>query len=144
MIFHVCFSCAFAGEVITCSRDVTLVYYLTKGWSKELGGCFVDLEAADAPGGRRIYVPQFNTAVLFRVPRFHQVTPVTTTRPRWVWGGGGREAGERLSWAGAAGPQQGHDAGQALGHAPLGIYFVFRDAAQVFDIWLVPAARPAV
>lgn len=109
------------GEVLTCSRDVTLVYHLTRDWTEEMGGCFVDLEAAglqgrpavaelgarvrthlqapskrllcqqpcpaalpcaDARGRQRIHVPQFNSAVLFRVPRYHSVTPVATDRPR--------------------------------------------------------------
>eukprot|EP00887_Chlorella_sp_A99_P003532 scaffold7.g3532.t1 len=64
------------GEVITCSRDLTL------DWTANMGGLLVDLEACDAPGSRREYVPKFNSAILFTVPRYHQVTPVTTDRPR--------------------------------------------------------------
>lgn len=100
-----------AGEVVTCSRDLTCVYYLTKDWTAAMGGALVDLEAdeegeeggdaddgdaaaaaaaarggaaaagegADAAGGGggvqhpaqrcrgRLYVPQWNSAVFFRV-----------------------------------------------------------------------------
>ena len=31
------------GKVIECSRDITLVYYLTTGWEESDGGAFVDL-----------------------------------------------------------------------------------------------------
>lgn len=89
-----------------------------------MGGCLVDLEADPEPepapqaaasgssggGGAaqhpaaqhpaqqrqgRVYVPEFNTAVFFRVPRYHSVTPLTTTRPRCAGGG---------PFGGAAGP----------------------------------------
>jgi hypothetical protein len=35
------------GEVILCSRDVTLVYHLTKNWTEEMGGALVDLETGE-------------------------------------------------------------------------------------------------
>jgi Rps23 Pro-64 3,4-dihydroxylase Tpa1-like proline 4-hydroxylase len=90
------------GEVITCSRDLTCVYYLTKDWTADMGGAFVDLEADPEPGPSsngtagsgggssgsggggsmvqhpaqqrpgRVYVPEFNSAVFFRVPRYHR------------------------------------------------------------------------
>ena len=59
------------------SRDVALVYYLTRGWRADLGGCLVDLEG---PG--ELIVPEFNTLVAFRVPRLHEVTRMATDRPR--------------------------------------------------------------
>ena len=31
----------------------------------------------------QVYVPQFNSVVAFRVPRYHQVTPVSSTHPRY-------------------------------------------------------------
>jgi hypothetical protein len=34
------------GEVVLCSRDVTLVYHLTKNWTEEMGGALVDLETS--------------------------------------------------------------------------------------------------
>jgi Rps23 Pro-64 3,4-dihydroxylase Tpa1-like proline 4-hydroxylase len=76
---------------------VTCVYYLTKDWQESMGGAFVDLEAppaaaaaaaaADSSGEQglqqgRVLVPRFNTAVFFRVPHYHMVTPLTTDRPR--------------------------------------------------------------
>ena len=32
------------GEVVLCSRDVTLVYHLTKNWTEEMGGALIDIE----------------------------------------------------------------------------------------------------
>jgi hypothetical protein len=32
------------GEVVLCSRDVTLVYHLAKDWTEEMGGALIDLE----------------------------------------------------------------------------------------------------
>ena len=31
----------------------------------------------------QVYVPQFNSVVAFRVPRYHQVTPVSSSHPRY-------------------------------------------------------------
>lgn len=56
---------------------MTVVYYLTKEWRESDGGVLVDLQT-----GTR-HVPLFNSAVLFTVPRFHEVTPVTAARPRF-------------------------------------------------------------
>lgn len=90
--------------MVSCSRDLTCVYHLTKDWTAGMGGAFVDLEAgpsedeaAAAAGGEaeegmeggggsgaaaggagglqhpaqqargRLYVPEFNSAVFFRV-----------------------------------------------------------------------------
>ena len=104
---------------MTCSRDVTVVYHLTPGWQESWGGLLVDLEAAVVPtqqaqrqqqgtaataaggmaaaaaGAGKAYVPLFNSAVFFRVPRYHSVTPLLTDRPRW-----GRGAGAGLVFAG--------------------------------------------
>ena len=66
-----------AGAGVLASRDVALVYYLTRGWRADLGGCLVDLEG---PG--ELIVPEFNTLVAFRVPRLHEVTRMATDRPR--------------------------------------------------------------
>lgn len=61
------------------------MYYCTKDWKDEhgketeanranfpLGGAFVDVEAND-----KKFVPEFNSLVLFKVPRRHYVEPVT-------------------------------------------------------------------
>lgn len=37
---------------------------------------------------RRAYVPKWNSAVVFRVPRYHAVTALTTDRPRYSVRGG--------------------------------------------------------
>lgn len=58
---------------------MALVFYLTRDWTAEHGGQFVDL----AGGGRREYVPAFNCAVAFEIPRWHAVAPVAGPRPRY-------------------------------------------------------------
>lgn len=65
-------------EIIQCSRDVAIIYYLTKGWNAEMGGVFRDLE------GKKEFVPEFNSLVAFQVPRYHEVTAVAiTSAPRY-------------------------------------------------------------
>lgn len=58
------------GEVY--ERDLAIVLYLSKAWTFEMGGLFVDL-AGNPP---RPIVPKFNSLVCFNVPRLHQVTPI--------------------------------------------------------------------
>ena len=65
------------GSVVKCSRDVALIYYLTQDWKTEYGGVLVDV-----PTGRR-FTPEFNSVVLFQVPRYHEVTAVKVERPRY-------------------------------------------------------------
>lgn len=65
------------GTVIQCSRDIAVIYYLTKDWDKEHGGALVDCQTGER------YVPSFNSAVIFQVPRYHEVTEVTSERPRY-------------------------------------------------------------
>jgi 2OG-Fe(II) oxygenase superfamily len=62
---------------ILCSRDVAMVYYLTKDWTSANGGCFVDL------AGGEIVCPEFNTCILFHVPRLHRVEPVLLGHVRY-------------------------------------------------------------
>lgn len=59
------------------SRDVAVVLHLTPGWGLADGGAFVD----HAGGSARC--PTFNTLVVFRVPRMHEVSPVTTRAARY-------------------------------------------------------------
>jgi Rps23 Pro-64 3,4-dihydroxylase Tpa1-like proline 4-hydroxylase len=40
------------GSIQTCSRDIAVIYYLTRGWREEEGGHLVDLEA---PAGGAAY-----------------------------------------------------------------------------------------
>jgi Rps23 Pro-64 3,4-dihydroxylase Tpa1-like proline 4-hydroxylase len=55
------------GKVVLCSRDIAVIYYLTKKWSREDGGLLKDL------AGGTDFVPQFNSLIAFRIPRMHQV-----------------------------------------------------------------------
>jgi hypothetical protein len=94
------------GEVIECSRTLAIVYYASRVWRPEWGGALIDLEAGgsapqqqqqqpaetaaacaaarraaaragvEVPAGSRVVLPKFNRLVAFRVPRYHQVTPV--------------------------------------------------------------------
>eukprot|EP00040_Diaphanoeca_grandis_P024859 m.137114 g.137114 ORF g.137114 m.137114 type:complete len:326 (-) comp29905_c0_seq1:335-1312(-) len=67
------------GSIQLCSRDVALIFYLTKDWNKKLGGLFVDHGIDEAVEN----VPEFNSAILFKVPRLHAVTAVTGERFRY-------------------------------------------------------------
>ena len=53
--------------MVKYSRDIAVIYYLTKNWTKEMGGSLVDLET------NRKYVPEFNSLIAFTVPRWHEV-----------------------------------------------------------------------
>lgn len=65
------------GEIVQCSRSIAIIYYLTKCWSREKGGLLIDCETGDC------YVPEFNSLVAFRIPRFHVVTPVVPPHERY-------------------------------------------------------------
>jgi hypothetical protein len=66
-------------RVVECSRDIALIYYLTKDWKREYGGVLRDEETGTD------YVPIFNSAVAFRVPRRHSVSAVVKApRPRYT------------------------------------------------------------
>ncbi|PNH05048.1 hypothetical protein TSOC_008726 [Tetrabaena socialis] len=79
-----------SGRVITASRTLA-------DWRDEYGGVLLDLEdAAAARDGRgRPYVPLWNSLVAFTVPRYHAVTPLATSRPRYSVFGWFLEPGKR-------------------------------------------------
>jgi hypothetical protein len=66
-----------SNKKVLCSRDIAMVYYLTKNWTSDNGGCFIDLV-----GGKAI-TPEWNSVVLFHVPRLHRVEPVLTDSIRY-------------------------------------------------------------
>jgi Rps23 Pro-64 3,4-dihydroxylase Tpa1-like proline 4-hydroxylase len=70
------------GQVVSCSRDVAIIYYLgdgdTKEWRKDMGGLLIDCEDGD-----REYMPQFNSCIMFTIPRYHIVTPVVPPHNRY-------------------------------------------------------------
>jgi len=70
------------GQVIRCSRDIALILYLTKDWDETKGGILVDHGPPGAPTERN-FVPKFNTAVVFQVPRLHEVTAVRCKESRY-------------------------------------------------------------
>lgn len=63
-----------------CSRDIACIYYLAKDWTAQDGGVLLDKGPSSAGDEMqpRPFVPEFNSAVFFRVPRLHAVTAVTT------------------------------------------------------------------
>lgn len=61
----------FEGE--NYNRDFAVVLHLSESWDMDYGGLFLDMEAVPS----RPVVPKFNTLVMFKVPRLHQVTPIT-------------------------------------------------------------------
>lgn len=59
-------------------RKVAVIVYFTENWTKEYGGCLVDLNATGNP---KLVVPEFNSAVMFLVPRDHEVTQMHPESP---------------------------------------------------------------
>ncbi|KAK3238521.1 hypothetical protein CYMTET_51474 [Cymbomonas tetramitiformis] len=79
------------GEVEIYSREFAAIYYLTKDWKHQYGGQLMDLATGDA------YSPEFNSLIVFRVPRDHMVTAVKTAMPRYSIFGWWLEQGELYS-----------------------------------------------
>jgi len=65
------------GKKVKCSREIAVIYYLTKGWTEEMGGTLVDIPTKNR------YVPEFNSLIAFTIPRFHEVEAVIADRPRY-------------------------------------------------------------
>eukprot|EP01134_Creolimax_fragrantissima_P000986 CFRG0986T1 len=59
------------------SRDIAIIYYLTKDWTAADGGGLLDMVT------NKVHVPEFNSVVAFQVPRFHEVQPMVSERPRF-------------------------------------------------------------
>ena len=70
------------GSVQQCDRDIALILYLTKDWHASKGGVLIDRGPPGQPMHRE-FVPAFNTAIVFQVPRLHEVTPVRVGEPRY-------------------------------------------------------------
>ena len=60
-------------------RHIAFIYYLSKDWKAEYGGALVDIE-----DDNKLYVPEFNSVIAFKVPHWHQVEEVRTKEhPRY-------------------------------------------------------------
>jgi hypothetical protein len=59
-------------------RKVAMIYYFTENWSVAYGGCLVDRFAPHDP---KMIVPEFNSLVMFLVPRDHEVTEMLPGSP---------------------------------------------------------------
>lgn len=59
-------------------RKIAIIYYLTKDWREEYGGCLVDLHKEESPIR---YVPLYNSLVAFLVPRVHEVEKLSESCP---------------------------------------------------------------
>ena len=62
---------------VKCSRAIAVIYYLTRDWSPSFGGHLKDIATGNT------YVPEFNSLIAFRIPRWHEVTAVTAARARY-------------------------------------------------------------
>lgn len=95
-----------AGNVF--SRTVAGIWYLTRDWGVEEGGCLRDLEAekAAASGATSDLVPIFNSLALFEVPHWHAVTAVTAERYRYSIFGWWHQKGQRYELPGCEGRER--------------------------------------
>jgi len=56
------------------NRQVAAVYYLNRDWPTDCGGMLVDMQTGEA------YPPEFNSLVIFTVPRMHMVTAIESVK----------------------------------------------------------------
>jgi hypothetical protein len=59
-------------------RKIAMIYYFTENWSVAYGGCLVDRFVPHDP---KLIVPEFNSLVMFLVPRDHEVTEMYPGSP---------------------------------------------------------------
>eukprot|EP00930_Biecheleria_cincta_P101136 TRINITY_DN92771_c0_g1_i1.p1 TRINITY_DN92771_c0_g1~~TRINITY_DN92771_c0_g1_i1.p1 ORF type:complete len:302 (-),score=41.79 TRINITY_DN92771_c0_g1_i1:55-960(-) len=59
-------------------RKFAVILYLTRDWKESYGGCLVD---HGCERRARTIVPQFNSAIIFKVPRDHEVTKMVEGSP---------------------------------------------------------------
>ncbi|CAE7226674.1 unnamed protein product [Symbiodinium pilosum] len=69
-----------ASEVVQYRRWVAAAYYLNKDWQPSFGGHFTDLADPSLPVR---HLPEFNTLVVFEVPRLHSVEAVHGLHARY-------------------------------------------------------------
>lgn len=85
------------------SRSYAVIYYLTKDWTVEDGGALLDLET------EKPYIPEFNSLIVFKVPRWHEVEPVLSNRSRYSVFGWFFEPGTLYELQTSGSPQESED-----------------------------------
>lgn len=84
----------FFSDTNIFSRTVAAIWYLTREWSEEDGGSFLDLGEKVAPDASKL-VPVYNSLVAFEVPHMHAVSAVTGSRYRYSVFGWWHQKGKR-------------------------------------------------
>eukprot|EP00933_Yihiella_yeosuensis_P042702 TRINITY_DN37355_c0_g1_i1.p1 TRINITY_DN37355_c0_g1~~TRINITY_DN37355_c0_g1_i1.p1 ORF type:complete len:331 (+),score=93.32 TRINITY_DN37355_c0_g1_i1:88-1080(+) len=89
----------FFGDDNIYSRTVAAIWYLTKDWSEQDGGCLIDLQAKKDSPDRKL-VPIYNSLVVFEVPHWHAVSAVISKRQRYSIFGWWHQKGQRYDLPG--------------------------------------------
>lgn len=84
------------------SRTAAAVWYLTRDWTEEDGGCLLDLRGKESDTDGIKHVPTYNSLVVFEVPHWHAVTPISSERYRYSIFGWWHQPGERYELPGGA------------------------------------------
>merc|ERR1712137_1344088 len=71
-----------------------MIWYLTKDWTEDNGGAFLDLEAESGSKEAKL-VPIYNSLALFEVPHWHAVEAVQAKRYRYSIFGWWHQQGKR-------------------------------------------------